>query len=120
MAGFAPGSPTTSKLQRGWRHLHLTPKYRGGITLFAHSARENWGMQVRGKTPIIEECIPLSSEHRAYVLDAHAKHESIEIIAERLGRSVETIRKVVEEHPQSDATEPGPPIAECSLKSLRA
>lgn len=40
----------------------------------------------------------LSSEHRAYILEAHANHDSIEIIAERLGRSVESIRKVVDEY----------------------
>ena len=38
----------------------------------------------------------LSSEHRAYVLDAHARQESVEVIARRLGRSVESIRKVLE------------------------
>ena len=31
------------------------------------------------------------------MLEAHANQESIEIIAERLGRSTESIRKVVEE-----------------------
>ena len=40
----------------------------------------------------------LSSEHRAYILEAHSNHESVEIIAERLGRSVDSIRKVVDEH----------------------
>lgn len=47
----------------------------------------------------------LSSEHRAYILEAHANHESIEVIAERLGRSVDSIRRVVEEHqePQEKA-----------------
>ena len=51
----------------------------------------------------------LSSEHRAYILEAHANHDSVEIIAERLGRSVESIRKVVEENleptPTADAWE---------------
>ena len=52
-------------------------------------------------TPLAGSRGRLSTEHRAYVLEAHAKHESIEIIAERLGRSVESIRKVVQERPES-------------------
>ncbi len=52
----------------------------------------------------------LSSEHRAYVLEAHANHESIEVIAERLGRSIESIRKVVEvpQEPALETAHPAP------------
>lgn len=44
----------------------------------------------------------LSAEHRAYILEAHANHESIEVIAERLGRSLESIRKVVGLPPEAE------------------